>query len=963
MSKEIKEKMKKKKLIITAAAVLILVVIMMAVKCGKNSENSGDIQIDTVKYEKTYLKYLEQNKYVGNMAADSVKIDISKFEVSNGMNAEYKNGAVETADEGSITFSFNVKETGFYNLKIKYLPLKGTTSEIQRKMSVDGTTLYNGLTQIAFKRKYRDEEIKIKGKNEIRPSAKEVIEPNEVWIEDYNRRNGAPYLFYLEKGEHTLTFESVKEPVSFMEITFEAKEKEESYEDVIEKLKAIYSVYDKETLIGQAERVDGITSDIVKSSSSININKNYSDANLMPYHPYHIVYNTIGGTSYKTSGDMITWTLEAPEEGLYEITIKARQAVNRGVTSYRRVYVNGVVPFEEMNSVSFDYSSDMKNFTLSDGEGTPYLFYLKKGSNTLSMEVVLGELGGLLTEVEESMYNLNQLYLKTIQITGTTPSVYIDYEIRKKIDGYTNTLLNEADHLNHAIDVLVAITGEKGEKTALLDKMAIEASTLAKDPESVTEELTRWKDNIAALGTWTVSIAEMPLEVDAIMLSAPNAKLPKATAGPFKSFFTGIRRFFASFFVKTNEVTSDTEVKGGDNVLTVWMVSSGKEQAQILQNMIDESFTPIYGINVKLQLIPDSVVLKAALSGEGADVLVGLPQEKLADFAERNALADISKFDGFENERARFYDSAITGATYLDGVYGLPEQQKFSMLFYREDVLNSLGLGIPRTWEDFKAMIPILQRNNYSVCMPKSEFLSSLVFQYGADFYEGEGADYGIASGLADDRSLKAFKDLTDYFTAYKLPVTVDFSNRFRTGEIPVGIVSYTTFSNLEIFAPEIKGLWSFAPIPGVMKEDGTIDNTFVTDTVQAVIMKDCDDYDDAWTFLKWWTGADAQLTYANTIESVMGTASRYAPADKKVLEQLPWSASEYKMLVSQLENSKGIPAVPGSYMTTRMISYSFDAVVSDNSNPRETLYLNVKDINKELTKKREEFGLSVKTK
>ena len=45
--------------------------------------------------------------------------------------------------------------------------------------------------------------------------------------------------------------------------------------------------------------------------------------------------------------------------------------------------------------------------------------------------------------------------------------------------------------------------------------------------------------------------------------------------------------------------------------------------------------------------------------------------------------------------------------------------------------------------------------------------------------------------------------------------------------------------------------------------------------------------------------------------------------------------------------------------MNTRMISYAFEDVVADLANPRETLYLNIRDIDKELTKKRAEFGLS----
>lgn len=951
--------MKKKKWITAALIVVVLAALLIWVRgTDKNSLTPGKT-VTTTQYEESYLAYLNQYGYTGEMASETIEIDLSNYTASEDMTASYTDGGVATSEEGKITFSFEVKEAGFYHLKVTYLPLEGTTSEIQRRILVDGLSEYTGLNQIVLKRKYQDEAIGIKNENEIRPAAVEIFEKTTCYVEDYNRRNGAPFLFYLTRGKHTLTLESVKEPVQIFELAFEAKQNEEAYANVIDQLKADYPIYQGEPLIGQAERVEGITKAITKSSSSININKNYSDANLMPYHPYHIVYNTIGGSSYKTSGDKITWTIEAPEEGLYELTFKARQAINRGVTSYRRLSINGVVPYEEMNSVTFSYSSDMTYYTISDENREPYLFHLKKGENEISLEVVLGELGGVLTQVEESMYNLNQLYLKTIQITGTSPSLYIDYEIRKKIPGFVETLLTEAENLNKAIDMMIAITGEKGEQTALLDKMAIEALGLAEEPEDVTEELTRWKDNIAALGTWTVNIAEMPLELDALLISAPGSKLPKVNAGLFKSMGNGLVRFFSSFFVKTDEVTSDTkEHTGGKDVLTVWMVSSGKEQAQILQNMIDETFTPQTGIPVKLQLIPLGVVLRAALSGNGPDALVGLSQGTLADFAQRNALVDLTGMPDFEKEAQRFYESAITGATYLDGVFGLPEQQTFSMLFYREDVLSSLGLGIPTTWDEIKEMIPVLQRNNYSFCMPKTEMFASLVFQYGGDYYLGEGREYGIASGLASDEAMSAFKDLTDYFTAYNLPVSVDFSNRFRTGEIPAGIVNYTTFCTLEIFAPEIKGLWSFSPIPGVVKEDGSVDNTFVTDTVQSVIMKNSDNVEDAWTFVKWWTGTEAQLTYANTIESVLGSASRYAAADKKVLSQLPWAAGEYKQLVSQLEHTKGIPAVPGAYMAARMVQYSFDDVVANGSNPRETLYLNIKAIDKELLKKRIEFGL-----
>lgn len=305
----------------------------------------------------------------------------------------------------------------------------------------------------------------------------------------------------------------------------------------------------------------------------------------------------------------------------------------------------------------------------------------------------------------------------------------------------------------------------------------------------------------------------------------------------------------------------------------------------------------------------------------------------------------------------------------------MPEQATFMMLFTRDDILAQLELEPPQTWTELLEMIPELQKNNYNIYIPNVQqtensligtsidynmhLYQSLVIQNGGDVYLGEGNDYGVESGLASDEAMIAFKDYTDFFTSYGLDIQLDFANRFRTGEVPVGVINYTMFNALEIFAPEIKGLWSFHPMPGNLREDGTIDNTFVVDTVQSVIMQASSHVDESWEFLKWWTGTEAQLNFANSLEALMGTSARYAAADPEVLKQLPWSNTELTSLLGQFEHTGGIPAVPGNYMTTRMVQYAFNDVVSDHANPRETLYLNIKDINEELDRKRQELHLS----
>ncbi len=963
----------KKSLIILLITVLLVIIAVIALILNKDRSKGMDAvpASNAAVYDTSYKEYLDQNGYDGTILDTGLQVELNSFQTTGGMTAEKTDKGLATGDSGSITWTFEVQTEGFYNLQIGYIPLTGTTSDIQRRLLLNGEVCYDGLEQVVFKRFWTDGAIKSKNGNEIRPNTKEIYKETKIYVEDSERRTGEPYVFYLNRGTNTLTLEAVKEPVEFTSIIFQKAEKPAAYAEVIDQLKEQYPVYDVKNIICQAERAEGGTSYIEKNSSSINIQKNYSDSLLYPYHPYKIKYNTIGANNWKQPGNAISWDITVPKEGLYELTFKGRQNLKRGVTSVRRVYINGTVPYSEMSAVNFDYSSSMENYTIAGPDGTPYLFYLKEGTNTISLECVMGDFGGIINDVEESMYRLNQLYLKVTQITGQTPDKFIDYQIAKKIPDFQQTMTEEEARLYQIVDNLVAITGEKGENTSLLEKMAVEAKGLAKNPESVVEEVAQLKENISALATWLVNISEMPLELDSFILSAPGGDLPRAKSSFLESAYYGTIRFFSTFFSKISQV-SETENTSGDNTIKVWMVNAGtaanvqsigREQAQIIQNLIDEKFTPESSINIDLQLIPVDVVLRAALAGNSPDAVIGLNQSTLQDFAMRGAVVDLSKLDGFKEAAGKYYKSELDGASYLGGVYGIPEQADFMMLFTRDDILKAIGAKIPKTWEDVKAILPVLKKNNYEFFLPNAQgapnFYPSLVYQFGGDLYKGTGNDYGIASNLGTDAAMEAFKTYTDFFTNYGFNPNVDFPTRFRTGEMPIGVIKYTTYCQLEVFAPEIKGLWSFTNLPGVEGEDGTVNDSYVIETVNSAILNTSKKKEAAWKFVKWWNDTETQLQYANTVESVMGTSARYPAADPEVIKRLPWSNAELTQILSQMQSTVGIPAVPGNYMLTRMVLYSFNNVVAEGANPRETLYLNLKTIDKELTNKRREFHLS----
>ena len=116
----------------------------------------------------------------------------------------------------------------------------------------------------------------------------------------------------------------------------------------------------------------------------------------------------------------------------------------------------------------------------------------------------------------------------------------------------------------------------------------------------------------------------------------------------------------------------------------------------------------------------------------------------------------------------------------------------------------------------------------------------------------------------------------------------------------------------------------------------------------------------DAWEFMKWWVSADIQVRYGREMEALLGASARYATANVEALKQLSWNAQQIEILEKSLDETIGVPEVPGSYFTPRHIVNAARKVVNEKEDPRETLIDYTRKINEELTRKRQEFGLPV---
>jgi len=714
----------------------------------------------------------------------------------------------------------------------------------------------------------------------------------------------------------------------------------------------------------------------IRSESSLYAKYDKSAPNTQPYSVTNTILNYVGGETWCSAGQWIEWEFSVPEDGYYNITVKGRQNYARGSVSSRTVYIDGEIPFEEMEEISFEYENDWNNLTLADGN--PYKIYLTEGTHTIRLEATLGGSGILLEELEDSIYRLNQIYRKLLVYTGATPDQYRDYNIDQVYPEVMEAMDLESKRLYKIVDEMVAYTGQKADKIATAQTLAQQLERFVEKPNKITEEFTTFKDNITSLGTAVLNMGETKLDIDYLVITSTDTEPEKDEANFFSKMWHEIKAFAATFYVDYDAV-GDVYEENDEEVVTVWILS-GRDQGTILKSMVDDTFTPDTGIKVNVEVVAANALLSAVMAGRGPDVVLSVGADQPVNYALRGAAEDLTQFEDYQEVLSSYTESSYQQYCLDGAIYAIPETQTFNVMFYRTDVLEQLELEVPQTWQDLIEMLPTIQGNNMSIGIPSAAGSSgsasasttiasnaadlslyfSLLYQYGGDLYN----EAGTKAEINDEAGVEAFDVYTRFFTDYGIPTYFDFVSRFRSGEMPIGIASYSTYNTLMVSAPEIKGLWDFTLIPGTEKTDENgntyIDRSdFITGSGTMMIASDDEDTKQrAWEFMKWWASSDTQVRFGREIEALLGSSARYATANINAFSQLAWTADDIEVLTEQWRQTVGIREIPGGYYTGRHITNAVRKVINDQEDPRETIIDYTITINEEIAKKRSEFGL-----
>ena len=943
------------------ALVLILLCSWLLPGCSKRQYSSGDVGARSLSEYEQYIADKE------NAPMDAViEIKGTEFSACDGFDGEIRNldgvDAVCTDVSGSITYTFQVTQPGLYNLDIDYYPLEGYGDTIERALYLDGQIPYSEARSILFQRQFADEGDKrySTSGNEYRRNQMELRE----WY-TANTLSGygfidTPLKFYLEAGTHTVTLESISEPMAIGALRFYVPAQMPTYEE----MQAHYQTLGLKAGAGGSiyEAEDASR----KSNSTLYAVEDRSSCATSPYDAKLILLNCIGSNNWKYNGQWIEWTVTAPQEGLYTLSFRVKQDYVSGASATRRLYINGQVPFAEAENLSIPFDLSWQVYTPGNENGA-YQFHLKEGRNTIRLEVVTGELSPILIQVRDTVTDLTALYRRITAIVGSFPDPLRDYHLEDSIPDMIPTMQQAHGELTAANALLEQISGDKGEQSAYIDQMLVLLESMMDDKNIIPEQMGTFSDRINGLSSWAASAAEVPLLIDKFTVSGTTAQELKEEGNFFQQIWFAIVNFFASFQVDYYTVESMVDQQT-DREITLWLSStSGRDQASILRDLIDKNFTSEKGIKVNIRLVNMGVLWQAVASDMGPDVAILQGQAQPLNYGVRGALYDLSQFEDCEEVLTRFNESAVTPFRLGDSVYGLPEQQVFMMMFTRTDILQELGISAPQTWDELYNLIPVLQEQGMEIGLPQpstvqsgsdstalNQMYTTLLLQNGVTVYDEENR----LCVLDDLTAVNCFTEWAEFYTKYNFTKSYSPINRFRTGTMPILLSDYTFYNTLVLAAPEIDGAWDMVPIPGTVQADGSIDRSTSSSGSASMIFANTKDPDASWEFLKWWTSAETQVLYGRELETIQGASARWPTANLEAMNQLGWTGAASTALKTQWEFVHGIPEVPGGYYVGRTVSNAIKSTINMGENPRESILDAVEDINEEILSKRKEFGL-----
>lgn len=878
--------------------------------------------------------------------AQDIPVSLAEYEAAElGLTEETVGGEAALCWRtglGSVTFRVTVPEKGLYNIALRYAQLDSASGQIERGVMINGAYPYAGCEAFLLNKQFEDAEYPFRRNeygNDIRPHQNGVMTAQETLLMERSAMQAGPMLFLLEAGENTITLTGVKGSVALLGLTLKAPVTVPSYEEYLAQHAGAKAASQAVTV--EAENI------LHRSSKSIQ-NLTFQNPSVTPLEAGKKLLNAIGGASWDAAQDYVEWTVSVPETGLYCLGFNYSQSYNMALTSFRTLTIDGVVPFREFEAVGFPFKSDWGRFV--PGGENPYLVYLTEGEHILRLSVTNAPYAEAWSCLKAVVDEMKALDLYITEIIGSDSDVYRIWKLEKYIPTIAEDLARMVAELEEIHAMLGEVIGSE-KNLGTFDAAITDLRRLAGDHNSIAKRSDALSSIYTTLSNWEDNMMSQPVALDKLMLAGSYDTLPRTEKNFFETFGYTFSSFISSFFANDG-----MSAQSDEDVVTVW-VQRNRDYVDMMQLLADEYFTKETGIKVKVSYCPPGtqLLVLANAAGEQPDVVTGTDIALPFEFGIRNALVDLSKLEGFEELVAPLPEGSRIPNYFSGAEYGIAEEIRVKVLFYRTDVCEQLGIEVPETWDDMTRTLSTLLQQNYAFFYPYGDYLT-FFFQNDVDVYTED----GLGLAFTNEKGYAAYRQWTELYVKYGLqPQMSSFYQHFRIGDVPMGIADIDQYIQFDMAAPDISGDWAVALIPGTCAEDGVLQRWQAGTQTCAVMFKtDAERETRAWEFMKWWLSTDTQYLFAESMENNYGEEFRWFSANMDVVEKQNWPEDTKAVLLEQMKWYKQLPMVPGgSYMTSRELWNAWTRIVVDKGNYREEIETAVEDIELEISIKQWEMG------
>lgn len=863
--------------------------------------------------------------------------------------------AVAFQNNQVLQLEVNVPTEGLYQISLEYYSLSQNHLDLELEIKINHQWQYHEMRQLTLPKRWVQESTtfpKDRYGNDFFASQKQeevwnlsmLMDPLGLYVEGL--------YFHLDAGVNTIQLEAKKGTFLIHQVLITGKKSLPTYQEYI----------GSNTASTQPIFVE-IEAEIPtrKSDSTIQPGIN-RDLGVTPFEVRNLRMNVLQASTFQSPKQEVFYDIVVPQSGYYYLTFKVLQNIKTNGIVYRTVKINGEIPFEESKNIPFTFANQWQNKTL--GDQSPYLYYLAQGVNTLSLQVSFEPYREMLLSFQSDLTWINETSLQIRKLTGNQLDKDRDWDLSEFLPNIDEDLLSMASRLEIHFQTLSEMhqSSRLSEVQSQLRIAIRNLRFLASDPNQIPKQialLSSSPSSIAQTLGWVIAdLSVAPLTIDKFYVHNTVA-LPEANASFFASLWLSIQRFFLSFFDSRYQLTASPEE------LEVW-VNRPKLYVDLIQKMADETFTVETGIPVKISVLADEGKLILANSAKrNPDVALGISSWLPYDLGIRGALTPINQFSSeadFSTTLSLYPTQSLIPLVYNQTLYGLPDTENVYLLFYRRDILDTLDLEVPQTWEDVTRMMPVLRRFGMNFALPLSSatalksFDSTLpfLFQYGSSVYRQD----GFSVDLNNSASIQAITMMTELYTIYSLEQTVsNFYNDFRLGKAPIGVGDFGMYIRLLNAAPDIKGLWEIALIPGVRQSDDSIRRDAPGAQTANVIFQNTDKANEAWSFLSWWSSTSTQVQFANYLLASLGREYLWNSANLEAFRLSGYDEGHVVIFEEQWSHLRELPKVPGSYQVELEISNIWNSVVLNRANLRVRLNDSLIKMEKEIHKKMAEFG------